>query len=195
VAAGALVLLLLLLVAGVGATRAEVIEVRQVARGMECPECAHNLQVQVKRLDGIETASASWNRRVLTVRFARGSRSTLGDVRAVVRRQNFVPGEAEIVVIGRLRRETGGVLVLEGGPGARYRLDVDPHRPLALAAGDVIVTGRVPGEDAGATDRAEPAALSVLDVKDEAPPPRGCAGERRSDSGAPEGRPREQARP
>lgn len=153
---------------GPGFARAGLLEVQQIAKGMECAECAHNLKIEVRKLDGVEAASASWNRRVLTVRFARGAKTTLADVRAVLRRQHFEPGEAEIVVAGRLVRAGGGRsgVVLDGGPGARYGLDLEglPAASLAHAGRleggeqEVVITGRLAGENPDSV-------LHVLDIR------------------------------
>jgi Heavy-metal-associated domain len=158
------------------AARSEVLEVRQIAGGMECVECARNLRIEVSRLPGVEAASTSFNRRVLTVRFARGNRSTLADVRAILRRQHFVPGEAEIVVAGRVRPDAAGQLILDVGAGASFRLDLGGRSPAVPAGdGEVVITGRVAGE--GATPAASvpgPASLAVLTMSRPpltAPPP------------------------
>lgn len=171
---------LAMLAAGMGRARAGLLEVRQIAKGMECAECAHNLKVEVRKLDGVEEASASWNRRVLTVRFARGAKTTLAEVRAVLRRQHFVPGEAEIVVSGHIVRTPAGHprLQLDGGAGARFALELG-HLHLAPGTeegwdGAVVVTGRVSGENPDnardGTPQSGPRAsdslsLYVLDVK------------------------------
>src|SRR3954468_3401298 len=64
--------------------RAELVEVRQVAGGMECAECAHQLRVEGGQLDGVNATEASWNRRILTVRLRARNRVTLEELRAVV---------------------------------------------------------------------------------------------------------------
>jgi hypothetical protein len=151
--------------------RADLLQVRQIAKGMECAECARNLKVEIQKLDGVEAASASWNRRVLTVSLARGSKTTLTDIRAALRRQHFVPGEAEVVVAGRLVRTAEGEPLLDGGPGVRYRLDLGLVGGAAAggAGGEVLVTGRVPGEPldgkAAQADRGPSGLLFVLSLK------------------------------
>src|SRR5205807_103766 len=92
--------LLLVSLALSGAARAELVEVRQVAGGMECAECAHQLRVEVGQLDGVNSADASWNRRILTVRFHPRNHATLEELRAVIRRHHFSVREADLVVRG-----------------------------------------------------------------------------------------------
>jgi hypothetical protein len=156
-----------LLVAAAVPAHAEVLEVSQVALGMECAECARNLRVEVGRLDGVQAASASWNRRVLTVRFARGNKTTLAQLRAILRRHHFVPGEAEVTVAGRVRRTSQGDLLLDGGEGAPFLIEAAPGVGLAEppAADRLLVTGRVAGEPRGAAAPARSFRLSVLAVR------------------------------
>jgi copper chaperone CopZ len=145
--------------------RAELLEARQIANGMECAECAHNLKVAVSRLDGVRAAETSWNRRMLSVQFVRGSKTTLTDVRSALRRQHFVPGEAQVVIIGRLRRTAGGDLLIDGGPGIRYLLSLgaDQDRP-AIDQAEVLVTGRVDGESRTPATTGESPRLSVISI-------------------------------
>jgi len=147
--------------------RAEMVEVRQIARGMECAECARNLTIEARKLDGVEATAASWNRRVLTVRFRRGARTTLADVRTILRHQHFVPGEAEVLVIGRLVTTADGAVVLDAGAGVRFRLV--GFEPSQGSEGEVVVTGRVPGEPRDLPpeprDGGAPGPLFVLEVK------------------------------
>ena len=103
--------------------RGELLEVRQIAGGMECAECARTLRLEAGRLDGAVATEASWNRRILTVHFRAGSHATLEELRAVVRRHHFTVGEAEIVVKGRVARAPSGALqLLVEGPGAAYEI-------------------------------------------------------------------------
>ena len=152
-----------------GRARAELVEVRQVAGGMECAECAHNLKVEAKRLDGVDGTDASWNRRILTVRFRAGSRTTLEELRAIVRRHHFSVREAEVVVRGRvLRSPSGGFRLAVSGSGAVYEIGAAGDAPApagpiaarlesaAAGASEITVRGRIAGDDgtpAGAASR------------------------------------------
>lgn len=153
---------------GSGRARAELLEVRQVAGGMECPECARGLRLLVKQIAGVTDTATSWNRRVLTVRFQPGSRATLAQVRAAVIRQHFQAREAEIVVSGRLSLDGEGCAWLRVPESElSYRLDLTGRdaawrRALSeLSGAPVVVTGRVPGS-AHAED---PLVLFPVDVQ------------------------------
>src|SRR3954470_6160368 len=103
----------------------ELLEVRQVAGGMECPECARGLRLLARDIPGVQAAETSWNRRVLTLHFRAGSRATLTEVRSIVLRQHFQIREAEIVVAGRLRLDAGGAaFLLVPESGLSYRIDI-----------------------------------------------------------------------
>jgi hypothetical protein len=132
--------------------RAELLEVRQVAGGMECPECARGLRLLVKGIAGVDDADTSWNRRILTVRLHAGNGATLAQIRSAVSRQHFQAREAEIVVGGRLIADAAGQPWLsvpetklsyridQTGRDARWR------RALAdLRETEIVMTGRVPG--------------------------------------------------
>ena len=132
--------------------RAELLEVRQVAGGMECPECARGLLLKVKSIPGVEAAETSWNRRMLSVRFHAGSHATLAQIRNVVAGQHFQAREAEIVIAGRLVVDGSGALSLQvPETGLAYRVDLtgrDPswRRAFTDRTGErLVVTGRVPG--------------------------------------------------
>jgi copper chaperone CopZ len=172
-------LLALWLAAGVA--RAELIEVRQVAGGMECAECARRLRMEVGRLDGVEATEASWNRRILTVRFRAQSHATLEEVRALVRRNHFSVREADVVVRGRVGRARSGALELTvSGSGAVYSIAAAAPAPgendaltarLARAATggrDITVRGRIAGDEpspgVGAAAGADAPALWVLQI-------------------------------
>lgn len=137
---------------GVGRARAELLEVRQIAGGMECPECARGLRLLIKEIPGVAAAETSWNRRVLTVRFQRGNRATLAQVRAAVVRQHFEAREAELLIAGRLTIDAGGRHWLwVSGSEQTYGIDLrgrsaDWQRAVGeLSGAEVLVTGRVPG--------------------------------------------------
>lgn len=147
----ALLVAMPVLVGGVRA-RAELLEVRQIAGGMECPECARRLRLLIKEIPGVDQTETSWNRRVLTVRFHRGSRATLAQVRAAVVRQHFEAREAELLIAGRLTIDaTGGHWLRVSGSEQTYRIDLrgrtaDWQRAIGeLAGAEVLIAGRVPG--------------------------------------------------
>jgi hypothetical protein len=148
--------------------RAEILEVRQVAGGMECPECARGLRLLVREIPGVNDAETSWNRRVLSVRFKAGNHATLAQVRAAVIHQHFQAREAELVVAGRWTVDSAGQLWLSvPETGARYRIDLtgrgaEWRRALSAFRGqEVVATGRVPG----AADGGDPLILSPITVR------------------------------
>jgi hypothetical protein len=164
-----------------GGARAELVEVRQVAGGMECAECARQLRMDVGQLDGVNGTDASWNRRILTVRFRARNRATLEELRAVVRRHHFSVREAEVVVRGRVGRSPSGALQLAvTGSGAIYPIAASAAAPgatealagaLARAATDgreVTLRGRIAGDEASPGREAPPqsASLWVLQISD-----------------------------
>jgi len=145
----------------------ELIEVRQLAGGMECAECAHNLRVEAARLEGAIASEASWNRRILTVRFRADNRVTLEDLRALVRRHHFTVGEAEILVRGRVARSaTGRWRLRVAGSSDAYDVEAaDASSGASLAArldriaashdqALITVRGRIAGDPAPASQEA-----------------------------------------
>ena len=172
---------LLALLLAAGSARAELIEVRQVAGGMECAECARRLRMDVGRLDGVDATEASWNRRILTVHFRARSRATLEELRALVRRNHFSVREADVIVRGRVGRTPSGALELAvTGSGAVYSIaaaaaatganDALAARLAGAAADgrDITVRGRIAGDEASPGQRAATGAraLRVLHVTD-----------------------------
>ena len=174
--AWALAATLLSLFAAPGPARSELLEVRQVAGGMECPECARALQLRVKALSGIDAAATSWNRRVLTARLRDGNHTTLAQIRALVLAQHFQIREAEIVVAGRLVSSAGGTMSLQvPETGINYHIDLGSlagaaragwqSRLVAAAGASIVLTGRVPGSAGGE----DPQILWPIDLKIRAP--------------------------
>ena len=102
---------------------------------MECAECAHQLRVEVGQLDGVNSTDASWNRRILTVRFHPRNHATLEELRAVIRRHHFSVREADVVVRGRVGRSPSGALQLAvTGSGAIYPIAAAAAAPGATEA-------------------------------------------------------------
>ena len=160
-------------VAAPGPARAELLQVRQVAAGMECPECARGLRVLVNALDGVEEAATSWNRRILTVRLRSGNHATLDQIRAVVVKQHFVAREADVVVAGALTVDAeGGATLVVTESGSRYRLTVgSPHVGEWISAlgartvARVVVTGRVPPAASAGSATGDLLSLSATDIQ------------------------------
>jgi hypothetical protein len=159
-----------------GPARAELLEVRQVAAGMECPECARGLRLLVKELDGVDDAATSWNRRILTVQFHPGNHATLDQIRGLVVKQHFVVREAEVVVAGTLAvTPEGAPTLVVPESGARYRLTAGSPKVEAWfrslgrrGVTRVVVTGRVPPPTAGAggATGTSTSLLAATDIRD-----------------------------
>jgi hypothetical protein len=157
---------------------AELLEVRQVAGGMECAECARTLQLRVKALPGIDVAAASWNRRVLSARLLPGNHATLAQIRALVLAQHFQIRDAQIIVAGRLEPVAAGAMSLRVPESSVvYRIDLggmskadgDGWRirlaDAAAAGARVVITGLVPGAPGGE----DPQTLSPILLETRAP--------------------------
>ena len=157
-----------------GSARAELMAVSQVAIGMECAECARTLRLAVKQLAGVDDASTSWNRRILAVRLTPGNSCSLQTIRALLRKNHFVPGEAEIIVAGRLTRAPDGHLSLavDGGSGVVFPIDAQSARASNASeipdGAPVRIRGRVAGEPPDAASSASrapaPLELAIIDV-------------------------------
>jgi hypothetical protein len=173
-----LALLALLAPAVAAPAHAELLEVRQVAGGMECAECARALQLRVRALPGIDVAATSWNRRVLSARLQPGNHATLAQIRALVLAQHFQTREARIVVAGRLEPAAAGTMSLRVPESSVvYRIDLggmstaegDGWRirlaAAAVAGASVVITGLVPGAPGGE----DPQTLSPILLETRAP--------------------------
>jgi len=169
-----------------GGARAELVEVRQVAGGMECAECAHQLRVEVGQLDGVNGTDASWNRRILTVHFHPRNHTTLEELRAVIRRHHFSVREADVVVRGHVGRSPSGALQLAvTGSDAIYPIKAAAAAPdatkalaealarAATAGREVTLRGRIAGDETSPGRAEGPAAraaeLWVLQLSDQIP--------------------------
>jgi hypothetical protein len=151
-----------------GRVHAELVEVRQVAGGMECAECARKLRIDVRQLDRVNASDASWNRRVLKVSFHPGSHATLEELRAVVRRHHFTVREAEIVARGRVvRTPSGGLQLAITGSDAIYEIASTPHPATVTATSGDAVAVRLARAAAGA----HVVTIRARIAGDDAPPP------------------------
>ncbi|MFP5357215.1 MAG: heavy-metal-associated domain-containing protein [Gammaproteobacteria bacterium] len=124
-----------------------LLQVRQTIFGMDCAPCAYGVEKGLKALHGVKTVKVSLNEGYTAVTFSSDSRTSLLEVRNVIRRNGFTPKEAQIELKGEIQLSPQPSLVANG---TRYALLFDAvAMPHASAAGQLAtVTGTVM-QDAG----------------------------------------------
>lgn len=119
----------------------------QTIFGMDCAPCAAGVEQSLSKLHGVTSVRVSLNEGKAVVALAPDSRTTLAQIREVIRHNGFTPKDARATLIGRVRRE-GDRLWLETG-SERFVLDADgtAFDRLAMSAGnreEVSLSVRVP---------------------------------------------------
>lgn len=106
----------------------------------------------MRKLPGVESVHVSLKSASTAIELRAGNVVTLDQVRDIIRKNGFKPGEAQITATGRLTEEKGRlsvdlapariVLVLEAAPGGGAAL-ADARKQLGAGAATVEVTGTV----------------------------------------------------
>jgi hypothetical protein len=93
------------------------------------------VRVAIQKLPGVESVEVSLTRAVTDVRFTAGNAVTIAQLREIIRKSGFNPGESLVVATGRLVDQAEGRLGLEVVPGKwTILLEPDPARAGAIDA-------------------------------------------------------------
>lgn len=122
-------------------------ELDQTIFGMDCAPCAAGVEQGLRKLDGVTSVRVSLNEGKAVVTLAPDSRTTLAQIREVIRHNGFTPKDAHATLVGRVMRQgeqwwidTGsGRFVLETDSAALQRQTVAQE-----AGGDVQLIVRIP---------------------------------------------------
>lgn len=122
-------------------------ELDQTIFGMDCAPCAAGVEQGLGKLHGVTSVRVSLNEGKAVVALAPESRTTLAQIREVIRHNGFTPKDARATLVGRVMRQgnqwwidTGsGHFVLEADGAALQRQTVAQE-----AGGDVQLIVRIP---------------------------------------------------
>lgn len=117
-------------------------EVDQKIFGMDCAPCAHGIEQGLKKLSGVTAVRVSLNEGKAVVSLAPDSRTTLAQIREVIRDNGFTPKDAEAKVAGRLVHE-GERVWIDTGSG-RFVVEGGKALPASAAGNDVALWVRIP---------------------------------------------------
>jgi len=122
-------------------------ELDQTIFGMDCAPCAAGVEQSLRKLPGVRSVRVSLNEGKAVVALSPGSRTTIGQIREVIRHNGFTPREARAVLVGRVVQEGDRWLIDTGSQ--RFVLEGDSSamrdRPLADATSlEMSLTVRVP---------------------------------------------------
>jgi copper chaperone CopZ len=98
-------------------------EVDQTIFGMDCAPCAAGVEQGLSKLPGVTSVRVSLNEGKAVIALGPDSRTTLTQIREVIRHNGFTPKEARATLVGRIVRE-GNRLWLDTGSG-RFVLEAD----------------------------------------------------------------------
>lgn len=99
------------------------------------------MRVALGKLDGVDRVEVSLEAGVATVRFGPGARTTIEEVRRVVRNNGFHPKAATVVVGGTLEHRDSVVMLAVAGSGPAYTVAPEHSVPDAYAALRALPTG------------------------------------------------------
>ncbi len=109
------------------------------------------MRVAVRSIEGVETVEVSLNQGVAVIRLVPDNQVTIERIRQAIRRNGFTPRAADVVVIGRVVRESRGLFLSVPGQRGRYALVADPQDPAGAATlaevpseRTVTIVGRMP---------------------------------------------------
>lgn len=110
------VLMTLLMVAEAPSARAQFIEVKQIIYGMDCTPCAFNIERKLRKLDGVlkDEIEISLNEGYALVRFSPGNKTSLEEIRNIIRNNGFSPDDTRVVIEGILNHEGEGIFLTAG---------------------------------------------------------------------------------
>lgn len=122
-------------------------ELDQTIFGMDCAPCAAGVEHGLRKLDGVTSVRVSLNEGKALVTLAPDSRTTLAQIREVIRHNGFTPKDARATFVGRVMRQ-GDQRWIDTGSG-RFMLEADSaalQRQTAAqeAGGDVQLIVRIP---------------------------------------------------
>lgn len=98
-------------------------ELDQTIFGMDCAPCAAGIEKGIGRLHGVRSVRVSLNDGEAVVSLVPEGRTTLAQIREVIRHNGFTPKDARATYVGRVRRD-GDRLWLETG-SERFVLAAD----------------------------------------------------------------------
>lgn len=114
---------------------------------MDCAPCATGVEQGLRKLHGVTSVRVSLNEGKAVVALAPDSRTTLPQIREVIRHNGFTPKDARATLVGRVMRE-GDQWWIDTGSG-RFFLEADSavlqRQTVAQEAGsDVQLIVRIP---------------------------------------------------
>lgn len=98
-------------------------EVDQTIFGMDCAPCAAGVEKGLSKLEGVASVRVSLNEGKAIIALDPDSRTTLAQIREVIRHNGFTPKDARATIVGRTIRD-GNRLLIDMGSG-RFVLEAD----------------------------------------------------------------------
>ena len=79
----------------------------QTIFGMDCAPCAHGVQKNLTKLEGVRSATISLNDGYAQMDFTDDNSVTLEQIRETIRENGFTPKDATLILVGSLTRVAG----------------------------------------------------------------------------------------
>lgn len=112
-----------------------LIHAKQVIFGMDCAPCAYGIEKGLKGLPGVQSVTVSLNNGYAEVSLASDSKTSLADIREVIRKNGFTPKDAQVQLEGTLQLSPPRLVT----PTGVYALAFDrPATPLNTLQGQVV---------------------------------------------------------
>lgn len=128
-----------LLIAALGASGTVsaqgLVHAKQVIFGMDCAPCAYGVEKGLKGLPGVRSVSVSLNDGYAVVSLAPNSKTSLADIRRIIRKNGFTPKDAQVQLEGTLQLAPPRLATSTG----TYALAFDrAGRPASILQGQVV---------------------------------------------------------
>jgi len=132
------------------AAQAELRQVKQSIRGMDCAPCAYGIQKDLGNLKGATNIEVSLNNANAVIGLAPNNQVSLKDIRKVVRNGGFQPHGAQIRATGKLQKKDGSfVLATNDDTMHQLKASEESRKTLQRFSDQqvkVLVTARVSAE-------------------------------------------------
>lgn len=115
-------------------------ELDQTIFGMDCAPCAAGVEEGLSKLHGVTSVRVSLNEGKAVIVLAPESRTTLEQIRDVIRHNGFTPKDARAKLDGRVQREGDRVWIASGAERFVLKADRAARETQALPATDQEVT-------------------------------------------------------
>lgn len=166
---------------------AQIKEATVQVKGLACPFCVKGVEKQIGKIEGVEEITTNLQRGEVHFKFAPGASFSLTRIEEAVVRGGFTPGTVQVTALGKVRRDSGELVLDVTGVQNSFVLEATQTSPESISvnianeltdAADTRRTLKITGEVRN--PEKDPPSLAVMHIEKLA------AGEKSGDEGTSE---------